>query len=331
VERERTNEQQISGAFGTIKEHDTGDRRGLRARLLTLLAIIGPGLIVMIGDNDAGGVSTYAQAGQNFGYTLLWTLPLLIPVLHHHSRDGRAPWRRHGRGLRPSHSRTTRTLLGQPVDLLDPFSQFPHHHHRVHRRRVLHAVLRCEQVRGGAGGNLAAVRRHGIGFFQAMGAIHDALRRDQPARRAAVDCHQASLHDRRPSLRGARYQWGSDVHGGAADHFDNRHDDRTVAALFSRVQHCRQENFTALAQLRASRYDSGLVRGGDWRLGVGCHLRCGLVASRRHHVVHERARRRPGPGSPRGSWSRSLVCARAAERLDHRRHLCHPGELLRDQ
>src|SRR5271155_1553371 len=35
----------------------------------------------MVGDNDAGGVSTYAQAGQNFGYTLLWTLPLLVPVL----------------------------------------------------------------------------------------------------------------------------------------------------------------------------------------------------------------------------------------------------------
>jgi NRAMP (natural resistance-associated macrophage protein)-like metal ion transporter len=81
VERERTKEQQISGAFGTIREHDTGDRRGLRARFLTLAAIIGPGLIVMIGDNDAGGVSTYAQAGQNFGYTLLWTLPVLIPVL----------------------------------------------------------------------------------------------------------------------------------------------------------------------------------------------------------------------------------------------------------
>ncbi len=81
MERERTKELQISGAFGTIKEHDTGDRRGLRARFLTLAAIIGPGLIVMIGDNDAGGVSTYAQAGQNFGYTLLWTLPLLIPVL----------------------------------------------------------------------------------------------------------------------------------------------------------------------------------------------------------------------------------------------------------
>ena len=35
----------------------------------------------MVGDNDAGGVSTYAQAGQNYGLTLLWTLPLLIPVL----------------------------------------------------------------------------------------------------------------------------------------------------------------------------------------------------------------------------------------------------------
>ncbi len=71
----------IQGAFGTIRQHDTGSRRSWTARLLTLLAIMGPGLIVMVGDNDAGGVSTYSQAGQNFGLTLLWTLPLLIPVL----------------------------------------------------------------------------------------------------------------------------------------------------------------------------------------------------------------------------------------------------------
>ena len=36
----------------------------------------------MVGDNDAGGVATYAQAGQNYGMTLLWTLTLLIPVLY---------------------------------------------------------------------------------------------------------------------------------------------------------------------------------------------------------------------------------------------------------
>jgi Mn2+/Fe2+ NRAMP family transporter len=69
----------IHGALGTI--HDEAPRRSWGARLLTLMAIIGPGLIVMVGDNDAGGVATYAQAGQNFGLTLLWTLPLLIPVL----------------------------------------------------------------------------------------------------------------------------------------------------------------------------------------------------------------------------------------------------------
>jgi Mn2+/Fe2+ NRAMP family transporter len=71
----------IHGAFGTIRLSDVAPRRTWRRRLLTLAAIIGPGLIVMVGDNDAGGVSTYAQAGQDFGYSLLWTLVLLIPVL----------------------------------------------------------------------------------------------------------------------------------------------------------------------------------------------------------------------------------------------------------
>jgi NRAMP (natural resistance-associated macrophage protein)-like metal ion transporter len=71
----------IHGAFGTIREHDLDSRRSWTARLLTLLAIMGPGLIVMVGDNDAGGVATYSQAGQNYGLSLLWVLPLLIPVL----------------------------------------------------------------------------------------------------------------------------------------------------------------------------------------------------------------------------------------------------------
>ena len=71
----------IRGAFGTIRQHDESPRRSWGARLLTLAAIVGPGLIVMVGDNDAGGVATYAQAGQNYGFSLLWTLPLLIPVL----------------------------------------------------------------------------------------------------------------------------------------------------------------------------------------------------------------------------------------------------------
>ncbi len=70
----------IKGAFGTIREHDEV-HRGLRSRTLALLAILGPGLIVMVGDNDAGGVATYSQAGQNYGTSLLWVLILLVPVL----------------------------------------------------------------------------------------------------------------------------------------------------------------------------------------------------------------------------------------------------------
>jgi Mn2+/Fe2+ NRAMP family transporter len=72
----------IRGAFGTIAQHDDHPRRTLGHRVRTLLAILGPGLIVMVGDNDAGAFSTYTQAGQNYGTTLLWTLLLLVPVLY---------------------------------------------------------------------------------------------------------------------------------------------------------------------------------------------------------------------------------------------------------
>ncbi|MDR3440568.1 Nramp family divalent metal transporter [Telmatospirillum sp.] len=72
----------IQGAFGTILQGDVAPRTNWSARLKTLLAIVGPGLIVMVGDNDAGAFGTYTQAGQNYGTALLWTLLLLVPVLY---------------------------------------------------------------------------------------------------------------------------------------------------------------------------------------------------------------------------------------------------------
>ena len=72
----------INGALGTILHGDVAPRTGWLAKLKTLLAILGPGLIVMVGDNDAGAFGTYTQAGQEYGTTLLWTLALLIPVLY---------------------------------------------------------------------------------------------------------------------------------------------------------------------------------------------------------------------------------------------------------
>ncbi len=49
----------------------------LGIRLLFILSILGPGFITANVDNDAGGIYTYASAGAQFGYSLLWTV---IPV-----------------------------------------------------------------------------------------------------------------------------------------------------------------------------------------------------------------------------------------------------------
>jgi NRAMP (natural resistance-associated macrophage protein)-like metal ion transporter len=55
--------------------------RELRHRVALLLAVVGPGLITSNVDNDAGGISTYTQAGAQYGYVLLWSLvPMTIAL-----------------------------------------------------------------------------------------------------------------------------------------------------------------------------------------------------------------------------------------------------------
>ena len=48
-----------------------------RKRLLTYIAILGPGMITANAGNDAGGIATFASVGADFGYSLLW---ILIPI-----------------------------------------------------------------------------------------------------------------------------------------------------------------------------------------------------------------------------------------------------------
>ena len=74
----------IVGALGTVRAVDTGPRRSLRRRALTLLAIMGPGLVVMAADADAGSLAVFSQAGQNYGLSLLWVVVALAPVLFVH-------------------------------------------------------------------------------------------------------------------------------------------------------------------------------------------------------------------------------------------------------
>jgi len=51
--------------------------RQFRYRIAAFFAVIGPGFITAIVDNDAGGIFTYSQAGARWGYLPLWTL---IPI-----------------------------------------------------------------------------------------------------------------------------------------------------------------------------------------------------------------------------------------------------------
>src|SRR5271157_2914132 len=57
--------------------------RRLNRRTILFLAALCPGIITMIADNDAGGISTYAQTGAKTGFNLLWAMIILIPMAYY--------------------------------------------------------------------------------------------------------------------------------------------------------------------------------------------------------------------------------------------------------
>ena len=58
-----------------------GRFRSIWTRLVILLSVIGPGIITANVDNDAGGITTYSVAGAQYGYELLWLMPLVAVAL----------------------------------------------------------------------------------------------------------------------------------------------------------------------------------------------------------------------------------------------------------
>jgi Mn2+/Fe2+ NRAMP family transporter len=89
----------------------------IRVRLLLLLAVVGPGIITANVDNDAGGITTYSVAGADYGYTLLWIMPLvalaLIAVQEMSARLGVATGKGLASLIRESMSlRATAIILG---------------------------------------------------------------------------------------------------------------------------------------------------------------------------------------------------------------------------
>ncbi len=54
-----------------------------KRRTLIFFAVLGPGIITMVADNDAGGISTYAVTGSKYGFNLLWVFFILIPMAYY--------------------------------------------------------------------------------------------------------------------------------------------------------------------------------------------------------------------------------------------------------
>lgn len=65
------------GIARTYRRHRTA---GL-APFAAFLAVLGPGLIAGLSDDDPAGITTYSILGAHFGYTLLWTVPLATALL----------------------------------------------------------------------------------------------------------------------------------------------------------------------------------------------------------------------------------------------------------
>ncbi|MFM7243066.1 MAG: NRAMP family divalent metal transporter [Planctomycetaceae bacterium] len=60
-------------------------RRGGASAAAAFLAVLGPGLLAGLSDDDPAGITTYALLGTDFGYRLLWVIPaatILLTYFH---------------------------------------------------------------------------------------------------------------------------------------------------------------------------------------------------------------------------------------------------------
>lgn len=68
---------------GTIPANgqNTWEESQGKSRIALILAAMGPGVVTAMAGNDAGGISTYSTAGAQFGFTTLWTIPIMCVLL----------------------------------------------------------------------------------------------------------------------------------------------------------------------------------------------------------------------------------------------------------
>lgn len=63
------------------RTYNIARRMHYRKRFGRFVRILGPGVVTGAADDDPSGIATYSQAGAAFGTGLLWTFPLMLPLL----------------------------------------------------------------------------------------------------------------------------------------------------------------------------------------------------------------------------------------------------------
>ena len=63
------------------KQPPKKQRRPRPGRLRAAWRVLGPGLVTGASDDDPSGIATYAQAGAKYGYGLLWTALITLPLM----------------------------------------------------------------------------------------------------------------------------------------------------------------------------------------------------------------------------------------------------------
>lgn len=73
-----TPEEQREDAEDILKAQDANPEPGVKKPFWQYL---GPGLITGAADDDPSGIGTYSVAGAQFGYGLLWLIPICVPLM----------------------------------------------------------------------------------------------------------------------------------------------------------------------------------------------------------------------------------------------------------
>src|SRR5205823_7984138 len=68
------------------ERHPLVHARSRRRGRLTIFRHLGPGLITGAADDDPSGIGTYSQLGAHFGLSMLWSVPVSLPLARAGSR-----------------------------------------------------------------------------------------------------------------------------------------------------------------------------------------------------------------------------------------------------